>query len=173
LKTEGNFIYSIGNNQTKNRQNSENTFTTGITLAAAVNTIQTKNIAADLIVLKFHRSICHKSAKIIGHNVSLTKKYSVILIYFQPMADDDGNLKPWDRIRKVYCQDRIRKVYCLVRIRQAYCQDRIRKVYCQDRIRNVYCQDRVIQVYCQDRIRKVYCQDRIRKAYCQDRIRKV
>jgi hypothetical protein len=56
-----------------------------ITLAAAVDTIQTKDIAAGLIVLKFHRSICHKSAKIIGHNVSLTKKYSVILIYFQPM----------------------------------------------------------------------------------------
>jgi hypothetical protein len=54
-----------------------------ITLAAALNTIQTKNIAADLIVLKFHRS-----AKIIGHNVSLTKKYSVILIYFRPLADD-------------------------------------------------------------------------------------
>jgi len=63
-----------------------------ITLAAAVNTIQTKNTAAGLIVLKFHRSICHKSAKIIGHNVSLTKKYSVILIYFWPMTD--GNLKP-------------------------------------------------------------------------------
>ena len=59
-----------------------------ITVAAAVTTIQTKNIAADLIVLKFHRSICHKSAKIIGHNVSLTKKYLVILIYFRPMADD-------------------------------------------------------------------------------------
>ena len=59
-----------------------------ITLAAAVNTIQTKNIAADLIVLKFHRSICHKSAKIIGHNVSLTKKYLVILIYFRTLADD-------------------------------------------------------------------------------------
>ena len=57
-----------------------------LTLSATVNTIQTKNIAADLIVLKFHRSICHKSAKIIGHNVSLTKKYSVILIYFRPMA---------------------------------------------------------------------------------------
>jgi hypothetical protein len=60
-----------------------------LTLAAAVNTIQTKNIAA---VLKFHRSICHNSAKIISHNVSLTKKYSVNLIYFRPMAD--GNLKP-------------------------------------------------------------------------------
>jgi hypothetical protein len=59
-------------------------------LAAAVNTIQPKNIAAGLIVLKF--PICHKSAKIISHNVSLTKKYSVILIYFWPMAD--GNLKP-------------------------------------------------------------------------------
>jgi hypothetical protein len=59
-----------------------------ITLAAAVNTIQTKNITAGLIVLKCHRSICHKSAKIIGHNVSLTKKYSVILIYFRPMAND-------------------------------------------------------------------------------------
>ena len=52
-----------------------------ITLAAAVSTIQTKNIAAGLIVLKFQ-------AKIIGHNVSLTKKYSVILIYFRAMADD-------------------------------------------------------------------------------------
>jgi hypothetical protein len=63
-----------------------------ITLAATVNTIQTKNIAAGLIVLKFHRSICHKSAKIIGHNVSLTKKYSVILIYFGSLTN--GNLKP-------------------------------------------------------------------------------
>jgi hypothetical protein len=52
-----------------------------ITLAAAVSTIQTKNIAAGLIVLKFQ-------AKIIGHNVSLTKKYSVILIYFRAMSDD-------------------------------------------------------------------------------------
>jgi hypothetical protein len=46
-----------------------------------VSTIQTKNIAAGLIVLKFQ-------AKIIGHNVSLTKKYSVILIYFRPLAND-------------------------------------------------------------------------------------
>jgi hypothetical protein len=61
-----------------------------INLAAVVNTIQTKNIAA---VLKFHWSICQKSAKIIGYNVSLTQKYSVILIYFRPMADD--NMKPW------------------------------------------------------------------------------
>ena len=64
-----------------------------IILAVAVNTIQIKNIAAGLIVLKFHRSICHKSAKIIGYNVSLTQKYLVILIYLWPMADD--NLKPW------------------------------------------------------------------------------
>jgi hypothetical protein len=69
-----------------------------ITLAAAVDTIQTKDIAAGLIVLKFHRSICHKSAKIISHHVSLTKKYSVILIYFRPMADDR-----WQSETLLYC----------------------------------------------------------------------
>jgi hypothetical protein len=43
LKTEGNFIYSIGNNRTKNKIHLPPEV---ITLAAAVNTIQTKNIAA-------------------------------------------------------------------------------------------------------------------------------
>jgi hypothetical protein len=90
LKTEGNFIIVLG--ITGLKTDKIHLPREVITLAATVNTIQTNNIAADLIVLKFHQSICHKSAKIIGHNVNLTKKYSVILIYFRPMAED--NLKP-------------------------------------------------------------------------------